>query len=212
MSNDQSRSDRIQKRRRTSKLLLSLVIIGILLLLFLIGNFLLGSGDESRDEETSKESNEDLVIEENESGEETEDDKNQANNEDESDKSDDDDKKDKDDDIEKESIESSDDNVTEAYKGNWDPVGTDQEGEHTTEFVKDSQDWKEMEKAASMAAGLDANNMVTWRIENGGAPDKVVATISEDTDTQTYRVYISWVDQEGWKPEKVELLKNNDKQ
>lgn len=111
-------------------------------------------------------------------------------------------------------VENSDDsNVSETYVNDgWKPVGTTQTGEHTTNYSSDSVDWKEMTQALAYGAGLSANNMTVWYLGNGGATNKAIGTVSAKNDhATTYRVYIEWVDGQGWKPVKVELLKQNDK-
>ena len=52
--------------------------------------------------------------------------------------------------------------------------------------------------------------MIEWRVENGGNK-KVEATITNGKQTETYRVYLTWIDNKGWKVTKYEELKRNDK-
>ena len=111
-------------------------------------------------------------------------------------------------------VENSDDsNVLETYENDsWEPVGTTQTGEHVTDYTKGSVDWEEMEKAVAYGTGLSVDNMTVWYIGNGGAANKAIGTVSSKNDrATTYRVYIEWVDGQGWKPVRVELLKQNDK-
>lgn len=105
-----------------------------------------------------------------------------------------------------------DQNVLNTYTSNdWKPVGTNQTGTHTTSFEKDSTDWKEMTKALAYGTGLDEGSMQLWWLGNGGTPNTAVGTVSDGNNSKNYRVYIEWVDGEGWKPVKVEELKTNDK-
>ena len=90
-------------------------------------------------------------------------------------------------------------------------MGTEQTGEHTTNYNSNSTDWKEMERALAYGAGIDENNLSVWWIGNGGAPNKAIGTVSPKDKSATFRVYIEWVDGEGWKPSKVEKLIKNDK-
>lgn len=132
--------------------------------------------------------------------------KQEKEDEDKKDKEEKDKKKDKD--IKTKSVKSSDDNVAEAFTGNWKPVGTKQSGTHTTNYDEGSQDRKEMDNAIKSATGL--SNMTTWWIERGGE-QKVIATVSNKSDeSEVYRVHLKWVKDKGWKPSKVELLKKND--
>lgn len=106
----------------------------------------------------------------------------------------------------------SDANVKQTIENpGWKPVGTTQTGDHTPVFDESAVDWQEMILAYSYATGIDKNNMTLWWNENGGAPNTAVGTISEKGSDQTFRVWIQWVDGEGWKPVKVEELIQNDK-
>ncbi|MBP3039360.1 DUF1510 family protein [Bacillaceae bacterium Marseille-Q3522] len=89
----------------------------------------------------------------------------------------------------------------------WEPVGTSQTGEHVTTYG--GVDWEEMEKAVSYATGLAEDEMTIWFMGNGGH-NKSVATISSKDNSAHYKVYIEWVDSEGWKPTKVEELKERE--
>jgi type IV secretory pathway VirB10-like protein len=107
---------------------------------------------------------------------------------------------------------SGDGNVAATYTSEgWKPVGTEQSGEHTTSFEKDSVDWNEMRKAIASGAGIDEGSMKLWWLQNGGSPTTAIGTVSEGDNPKTFRVYIEWVDGSGWKPVKVEELKTNDK-
>ncbi|WP_350299538.1 YrrS family protein [Peribacillus frigoritolerans] len=107
---------------------------------------------------------------------------------------------------------SGDGNVAATYTSEgWEPVGTEQSGEHTTSFEKDSVDWNEMSKAIATGAGIDEGSMRIWWLQNGGSPNTAIGTVSEGDSPKTFRVYIEWVDGSGWKPVKVEELKTNDK-
>ncbi|PLT34616.1 YrrS family protein [Bacillus sp. V5-8f] len=84
------------------------------------------------------------------------------------------------------------------------PVGTTQTGEHVASFEKGSADWNEMTQAMAAGTGLDPANMTIWWLGNGGAPNKAVGTVSAKNDPKKYKVYMEWVDGEGWKPVSVE--------
>ncbi|WP_108669503.1 YrrS family protein [Peribacillus acanthi] len=110
-------------------------------------------------------------------------------------------------------VESSGENVKSAYTNEtWKPVGTTQVGEHSADFTKDGTDWNEMEKAIMYGAGLTEGSYTLWWLERGGNPtSQAIGTISPKDNSTTYRVYIDWIDGEGWKPTKVEELIVNDK-
>ncbi|MEH7526168.1 DUF1510 family protein [Bacillus sp. JJ1503] len=87
----------------------------------------------------------------------------------------------------------------------WQPIGTSQSGEHTSVYDADSVDWAEMLQALSYAAGVEQDNMTVWFLGNNGH-NRSVGTISSKDQQKKYRVYMQWVDGQGWKPEKVEEL------
>lgn len=92
---------------------------------------------------------------------------------------------------------------------NWKPIGTEQAEPHTTSFDSGSVDRNEMEKAVSYATGFDRADMVVWWLgRNGG--NSITATVSSKTTKQVLKVYLDWVPNEGWKPTKIEELKEND--
>lgn len=89
----------------------------------------------------------------------------------------------------------------------WKPVGTSQTGQHTTAYDTSSVDWQEMLSAISYAAGIDQSNMTVWFLgrDNSNANGSI-GTIEDKNTKQKYRVYIQWVDGQGWEPTKVEAL------
>jgi len=89
----------------------------------------------------------------------------------------------------------------------WKPVGTTQTGEHTSVYSEGHVDWDEKIKAIVYTTGLSTDNMIVWRIANGGSPQKSVGVVSSKNKEEKYRVNLQWVDGEGWKPEKMETLK-----
>ncbi|WP_062355634.1 YrrS family protein [Bacillus kwashiorkori] len=109
--------------------------------------------------------------------------------------------------------ESNDPNIIRVVKNpNWQPVGTTQKGEHITNYQEGSVDRKEMEKALTYATGLNEGDIILWWVGHGGIPNQnVVGTITPKDQSQTFRVYLDWIDGQGWLPTKVEQLKVNDK-
>lgn len=219
MSNfsDKTRVSKFDKRRKTTKMMTGLILLGSILLLVLLFFWIFGGNDKK--EVANQEDN--INIEEHENNQ-------TQNNNDEVDKETNNEEKQEEntgnnasnandentepetenEEVDKEVINSADSNVRQAYTANWSPIGTEQTGAHTTSFEKGSTDWKEMEAAARMATELD--NMFTWWIGNDG-DQKVVATVSETNGSQAYRVYLSWIENKGWQPTKVEELIENDK-
>jgi|SRR5690625_18789 len=205
-----SRLNKFEKRRKTTKAITILIIIAIVLLLILVSTFIFG---EDKSEEKESEPTEVIVEEEDteKPEEETtkpEDEDAEKENDDEDEDKDEDEDEDKE--METESVDPSDDNVSEAYEGNWKPVETEQEGSHTTDYSKGSVDRIEIKEAIVVATGLDPDDMVEWKVENGG-DQKVLATVSDHDEADIYRVYLSWIDGEGWQIMKIEELIENDK-
>lgn len=199
--NNQSRVDKFAKRRKNTKLLSTMLVVGGIFLVLLIITLPFG-GNDTEKTANGPESNHQTTDEEDDE------DKEQSESDEEDDDEDDDAKSG---DVKKEKIEDpDDDNVSEAYKGDWKPIGTDQEGEHEINVDDGTQDRKEIEEAAGVGAELDEENMVPWWLERGGEQE-VIATVSDKDDPETFRVYLKWVDEEGWQPTKVEVLKENDK-
>ncbi len=211
-NNKNSRLEKYEKRRKNTKFITYFTIIAAVLVLFLIGRWIFGGGDNQTLEKQNSNENEDYFIE-------VEEDESAANDEDENSESEekkndseqeDNNENDEENDVITEEAEPSDDNVEEAFTGNWQPSGTEQNGPHTTVYTDGSQDRIEINHAVSNATGIASEDMVEWFIENGG-DQKVIATVSDKAETETYRVYLSWVDDEGWQPTKIETLITNDK-
>ncbi|MFD1850199.1 YrrS family protein [Oceanobacillus bengalensis] len=219
MGENSTRKNKFEKRRKNTKSISVLLVVGVILLLILIGMWLFGGNDDESTDEVEQgqvDNNDNQLIEERE--EETDTDENELNEEgsvedSESGTTEDsenlDDENVNNEEVVTEEVEPSDDNVAEAYTGNWQPVGTEQEGPHTVKYDNDSQDRLEMRKAIQLATGLNDSNYREWWVANGG-DQKVVATVSDAEETEVYRVYLSWIDNEGWQPTKVEILIEND--
>ncbi|WP_392453941.1 DUF1510 family protein [Chryseomicrobium aureum] len=88
----------------------------------------------------------------------------------------------------------------------WQPVGTTQTGEHVSSYTKGTVDWDEKIKALQYASGLSADNMYTIFLGNGGSPQKSIGTVTSKDKSEMYRIYLEWVDGQGWKPTKLEKL------
>lgn len=89
----------------------------------------------------------------------------------------------------------------------WESVDTKQKGEHVSVYEKGSVDWNEKVKAITYATGLKENDMYIMRLQNGGSPQKSVGVVTSKDQKEKYRVHLEWVDGEGWKPVKMDILK-----
>ncbi|RDW19266.1 hypothetical protein CWR48_09485 [Oceanobacillus arenosus] len=214
-----TRLNKFDKRRKTTKSITILLIVGAVLIVVILAFWLFGGGSNKSDntvEEPLEESSQIIINDDSKSNDEsknsnTKEDKDATNEE--SDSPTIDDEEDTEIDNEKvktEPAEPSDNNVEEAYAGDWKPVGTEQTGPHTTTYDEGTADREEMKQAVSVATGLATTDMIEWWYENGG-DQKVIATVSDNAQTATYRVFLSWNDGEGWQPTKVEKLIENDR-
>lgn len=216
---NRSRSRKLEKRRKNMKLLSMLIIIAGILLLILLVNWIFGGKDKGPSEELPESEHSEMNQNEHEGLEENSPEINDSDLLDEKENTDKEelDISGKEDESEEEDhqmietteVEPSDDNVIEAYTGNWPTIETVQEGPHTTSYSDGSEDRIEIKEATMLATGLN-ENLVEWRVENGG-DQKVIATVSDHEETKIYRVYVSWIEDQGWQPTKVEVLKENDK-
>ncbi|CEI83841.1 MULTISPECIES: YrrS family protein [Oceanobacillus] len=164
--------------------------------------FLITDPESNEDEENNNESdNEDANREEDNADEDEDADEDAANEEDENEEENEEDNSYED----RESAEPSGDDVAEAYTGDWDPIGTEQEGDHNTDFSDGSSDRVEIKRAVSKVTGLSEDGMIEHWVGNNG-PDKVIATVSDSSNSENYRVFLDWVDGEGWQPTQVEEL------
>lgn len=224
-----TRSNKYDKERKTVKILTFAVVIAALIVIILLIMSLFSGGDKPQetttdsssmiiknsddsaqsDVQSSKSSSESVESESKESESKESEESESKESESKESESKESESKESESNAKKEA-EPTDDNVEEAYTEDWEPVETEQEGEHTTNFNDGSQDRIEIKKAAAVAAGLNGSEMIEWWVENGGE-GQVVATVSDSAQTKTYRVYLNWVDGQGWQPAKVEQLKENDK-
>lgn len=211
-----SRLNKFEKRRKNTKSISILLIIVSILIILLLGIWIFGGGDNKEDKasENKEEKTSDITINDDSEAEDAgdkvtkgDDDNNKSSddNDEEEGQTDEENNKEKED-IEKQEATPSDDNVSEAYTANWSAIGTEQEGTHTTNYNGGSQDRIEIQKASAVATGLDEGGIITIWVGNGG-DQKVVSTVTNADKTESYRVFLSWIDGQGWKPTKVEKLK-----
>lgn len=226
--NGPSRSNQRAKRRKTNLILNSLIVIVLLLIIFVSFSIFFSNGDEAADNGS------DQNIETNAKDKEevnTNDGEDEANNTDVEEEAVEtsspvDSDTDSDETVTDETVSEdetvtqpeSEDVVTEGSSDpnikstitnpDWQPVGTVQSGEHAAIYDESSTDWQEMLKAISYGTGIDQSNMTVWFLGRNkqGTENQSVATVSTKDNTQTYRVFIEWVDNQGWKPIKIEEL------
>lgn len=193
MQNYPSRSERQTKRRKNERILYILISIAVLFFILLL-IFIFTDKDEDTKEPIEEETNIEVESEEEDLEPET---TRIVTSEDESD------------DIVIQEIESSDENVMEAFVGNWEPIGTEQEEPHTTNFDDGSTDRKEIKEAVLSVTQIEADQLIEHWIGNGGE-QKVIATVEDWSNNEYYRVYLSWIKNEGWQVTLVEKIKELD--
>ncbi|MCM3611328.1 YrrS family protein [Planococcus sp. MERTA32b] len=88
----------------------------------------------------------------------------------------------------------------------WEPVGTKQTGEHVSVYDTNSVDWQEKVDAITYATGLAEKDMYIMHIGNGGSPQKSIGTVQSKDMSKKYRVHLEWVEKDGWKPVKMDIL------
>ncbi|PIC91287.1 hypothetical protein CSV71_01355 [Sporosarcina sp. P21c] len=102
---------------------------------------------------------------------------------------------------------SSDSNKKVVVNPDWKPIGTKQSGEHVSKYDGQSDDWYEKKKAISYATGLSEDQLYFDRIQNGGSPQKSEGIVRSKDNSKKYKVYLEWVDGQGWKPVRMDVLK-----
>ncbi|MCY7831799.1 YrrS family protein [Bacillus spizizenii] len=232
MSNNQSRYENRDKRRKANLVLNILIAIVSILIVVVAANLFINSPsskDVSKDSETAqKQESPALGKTEKKSDEDIKDSKKDtSDSEKDSEKSSDsdskkDDSSSKSDDSDSDSSSDSDDplkdakvteggsssDVEKTYENpDWKAVGTEQTGEHAATYDSSSQDWAEMLKAISYATGVSTDHMTVLWLGNNGSPQDAKGKILDKTTGDKYQVTITWVDEKGWKPTKVEKLK-----
>ena len=204
---ENSRLHQRVKRKKANVVLNSLIIV-VLLLIVIVSINIFGKDDKS-----IAESNEEQTVAstvEKDSGTDEQTDTSDRDQEDASanDKSSDEKQSEQDENInDEEQVESEDESDTDENETienpDWESVGTSQI-EPAQDYVKGGVDWNEQIRAVSSATGFDQGKGDTLiKLENNG-PKKSAATVLIKETDQQYRVYLEWVDGEGWKPALVE--------
>ena len=77
-------------------------------------------------------------------------------------------------------------------------------------MMKKHVDWAEKKKALSYATGHSEDELIFWKIKNGGGPQKSIGIVSTRDKSEKYRVFLEWVDEKGWKPVQMDILNTLD--
>lgn len=218
MSNERSRYQRRTKKKKTNVILNSLIGVVLLLIIIVSASIFLGDNDEETPEQDVKASeSQDKTAEEEEETEVVEEEtvEEEAENAPESESETEEQASATPDSTEEEDADETDSEpvVTEGgtdsnviktiVNPSWKPIGTVQTGEHYNQY--DGVDWDEMVESIAYATGIPKDSMTVHFLGNNGH-NKSVGTVYTKGKTEIYRVYIEWVDGQGWKPSKVEEL------
>lgn len=208
-----SRLNRYQKKRKNTRWLLFFAIAGFALAVCLVVVLALsGSNEEAahRDPDVTTEDSdtESPAEDEGDHGEQNLDTSDQLSDEDEEPDLEQPVEQDPDDFV-LETVASSDENVMYAYTSTWEPIPTVQEEPHEMTWEQSSVDWKEMMKAAELATGVNVDEMYYLWV-SGNGPQSVIATFSNSAMDEHFRVYITWVEGQGWRPDQVDILYEHD--
>ncbi|WP_434178606.1 YrrS family protein [Bacillus stercoris] len=231
MSNNQSRYENRDKRRKANLVLNILIAIVSILIVVVAANLFINSPsskDVSKDSKTTqkqespasgkteKKSDEDIKDSKKDTSDSEKDSEKSSDSDSDSKKDDSSSKKD-DSDSDSAGDGLKDAKVTEGgsssdvektyENSDWKAVGTEQTGEHAATYDSSSQDWAEMLKAISYATGVSTDNMTVLWLGNNGSPQDAKGKILDKATGNKYQVTITWVDKKGWKPTKVEKLK-----
>lgn len=216
-----SRAERYEKQRKDTKKINRLILLAVLLVLLLIGFIIFGGSDDEEDinEDQNNEENElndedEQPVDEGESEEDGT--TNGENDEATENNGDDDNTNGNEDDLatggnaEEEHLDSDDPNVLNVIVKEWSVLETEQEEPHVINLNEDSIDRQEIELAIASALELNREQLTYWWLESGGIPDRIVGTVEDRQSSEIFRVYLNWIENEGWKPNRVEVLLEND--
>ena len=232
--NEHTRAERFEKRRRTTKMMNYMLILAGILILLLIMLYFFSGDEEAGDEETEEgveledssdgESNQNEASGQEEENNESTDESNEDTPSDEDQSTDEQEKSDEEtnestdentgeysnfgEEIEVE--QSDEENVIQVIKGHSPTYPTEQEEPHSIDLDKGSQDRQELEEASASAINGNSEDITYWWFGSDGNPNYVEATIENQTDGEIYRVHLEWVENEGWQPQLVKVLEEND--
>ncbi|WP_280768573.1 YrrS family protein [Salipaludibacillus daqingensis] len=165
------------------------------------------SGDISIDSNANSSSN----NEENESSESNVSETNNNNEENEENEENNNEENDNEENNNNENNENEEENqeLSEPEDGEWAPIGTVQGENFSHDYGEGTVNREEMDQALSYATGLSDAEMTVWQVRNGGN-NTVIGTVSKHEDRfEPYKVVLSWVENEGWKPITVEKQSSN---
>lgn len=90
---------------------------------------------------------------------------------------------------------------------NWQVTPTRQTGEHVSAFQEGHIDYEEKLITIRNAVELPEDDIIYWSVRNDGTGKGSISVVSSKDLSKKYRVHIKWIDNAGWIPIKVEVLK-----
>ncbi|MBY7113372.1 YrrS family protein [Bacillus sp. FSL M8-0063] len=88
----------------------------------------------------------------------------------------------------------------------WKPIGTVQGAKPEMKFKEGTVDWSEMKQAISYAVDVPESQLIFDFIGNNG-DNKAYGSVRDKQSNKKYKVDIDWVENQGWKPASVQVLK-----
>ncbi|QWH31834.1 DUF1510 family protein (plasmid) [Bacillus mycoides] len=88
----------------------------------------------------------------------------------------------------------------------WKPIGTEQGAKPEMKFKEGTVDWNEMKKAISYAVDVPESQLIFDFIGNNGN-NKAYGNVRDKQSNKKYKVDIDWVENQGWKPASVQVVK-----
>jgi len=199
-----TRQDLHRNHKRNNLLVILGIIAAAFLGLVLLYNIFYGNDEEPSVAAGNQTNSQSMIITESDDASEASDSAEESSSEDKEEDSADKESE-KDTDADTEEVPSTDDNVSTAYTGDWEPIGTTQTGEHVTDYSEGSADRNEIKQAIAAVTGISTDNMIEWWIGNAG-DQQVTATVSDTQKETIARVQLNWIDGEGWQVTLVEEL------
>ncbi|EOO12866.1 YrrS family protein [Bacillus cereus] len=88
----------------------------------------------------------------------------------------------------------------------WKPIGTEQGAKPAMKFKEGTVDWNEMKKAIFYAVDVPEGQLIFDFIGNNGE-NKAYGNVRDKQSNKKYKVDIDWVENQGWKPVSVQVVK-----
>ena len=88
----------------------------------------------------------------------------------------------------------------------WKPIGTEQGAKPDMKFKEGTVDWSEMKKAISYAVDVPESQLIFDFIGNNGN-NKAYGNVRDKQNNKKYKVNIDWVENQGWKPVSVQVVR-----